>query len=316
MLKSKVVRGIGLVALLLVAAWYASRHFNDLGQLRHFNRHYLVPLLLVHVATLGLNGWMNRELIARLGVKLPVLHWYGLAAVNALGNYLPLPQAGAAMRGAYLKRLHQLGYRRYAATVLFMYVLSLVIVGLAGLAALVELRSRGGRAAWWAWGVFWGLASLALLLVPGAARLVPGKRLAEFAEGYRALAHGGLIARMVVARVVLIGVNASGIWLAYHSIGRPVGWVSSLVVSLATMASGVVNVTPGNTGTSEAAAYGAAAAIGEDRATAVNAALVFRLTAAVVVFTLGPLFIALLRPKGQPEAHGAKAPVAPAAESL
>src|SRR4051794_11300343 len=118
---AKIIRWAAPVALIGLAAWYVSRHRDDLGRLRDFQLAYLLPLIAVHLTALGLNGWMNRELLARLGVGLSFAQWYGLSTINALGNYLPLPQAGAMVRGAFLKRLHGLGYRRYAATILFSY---------------------------------------------------------------------------------------------------------------------------------------------------------------------------------------------------
>jgi uncharacterized membrane protein YbhN (UPF0104 family) len=285
----RIFRLIALLALVALAGWYARHHVDDLARLRNFRWSYFAPLVAVHLAALGFNGWMNRLLLARLGVPLTFTQWYGLAAVNAVANYLPLPQGGAVARGAILKRLHGLGYRRYAATVLFGYVMSLVLVGAAGLVALAYLRFHGVRSSWLMWGVFAALTLLCVLLAPGAARLLPGQRLAQLSEGYRLLGTPGIIARLVAARVALMAVNATGIWLAYRSIGRSTGWVSSLVVALSAMASGVVNVTPGNTGAAEAAAWGAAQGIGQDRVATLNAALIYRLSAAAVIFVVGPL---------------------------
>jgi uncharacterized membrane protein YbhN (UPF0104 family) len=294
MRNSRIIRWTALVALVGVVAWYVRHHFNDLRSLSEFQWTYFAPLLGVHLIAVGLNGWMSRELLERLGVTLSFGQWYGLSAVNALANYLPLPQGGAVARGALLKRLHGLGYRRYAATVLFSYVMSLVLVGVAGLLALSYLRWHGGRASWLMWGVFAGLTSLCVLLAPVAANLLPGQRLAQLAEGYKLLGTRGIIARLIAARVIMMVVNATGIWFAYRSIHHATGWVSSGVISLSAMASGVVNVTPGNAGAAEAAAWGAASGIGQDRIAAVNAALIYRLTAAAVVFTVGPLATLLL----------------------
>jgi uncharacterized membrane protein YbhN (UPF0104 family) len=300
-----VIRLTALLLLIAVAAWYARHHFQDLSRLREFDWSYFLPLLAVHLAALGLNGWMNRLLLARLGVTLTFTQWYGLAAVNALANYLPLPQGGAVARGAILKRLHGLGYRRYAATVLFGYVMSLVLVGIAGLIALAYLRYHGVHSSWLMWSIFAALTLLCVLLAPGAAGLLPGKRLEQLTEGYRLLGTPGTIARLVAARVALMAVNATGIWLAYRSIGRGTGWVSSAVIALSAMASGVINVTPGNTGAAEAAAWGAAKGIGQDRVATLNAALIYRLTAASVIFAVGPLATYVLTRRLSPQTEAA-----------
>jgi uncharacterized membrane protein YbhN (UPF0104 family) len=291
----RVIQWAGLIALVALGAWYVTGHAGELRQIRAFQPAYLAPLIGVHLAALALNGWMNRKLVAELGPRLRIVEWYGLAAVNALANYLPLPQAGAAVRGAYLKRLHGLSYRHYAATVLFTYVLTFVLIGLVGLLGLAHVQASGGRISPWLWVVFVGMASLALLLVPGVTRLVPsGRWLGAFIEGYRTLGSAGTIGQIVFWKLTLIAVNATGLWLAYRSIGRPAPWAGTLLVSLTATASGVANVTPGNAGTAEAAAWVCARWVGSDADLAVTVYLVYRLTAALVIFSLGPLFVIVL----------------------
>ncbi len=306
--KSTLIRVAALAALIALAAWYVSRHRGDLRRLRATDLRFLPALLAVHLASLGLNGWMNRELIAQLGIRLSMPRWYGLSAVNALANYLPLPQAGTAIRGVYLKRLEGLSYRRYAATVLFLYILTLVLVGAAGLVTLMYLQTRGGRVAWPIWCAFATFVSLAILLWPKVAVFLPGK-LHQLAEGYRALGQAHLIARLVGWKLITIAVNATGMWLAYRAVGTPISWPKAQIIALALMASNVVNITPGNAGAAEAAAFGTAAWVGENGAAAVNAALVYRVTAMLVIFALGPVFAVLLGKRSH--AESTIAPTAP-----
>ena len=308
MFRSTAVRRVGLLLLIAAGGWYVWRHVHDLAELKNFRWTYLAPLLAVHLTTLACNGWMNRDVIAQFGLRLSARQWYGLAVINALGNYLPLPQAGAALRGAYLKRLHRFDYQRYTAGVLFAYTVSLALTGVAGLVTLAWLTHRGARIAWPAWAVSAALASLFLLATPPVAALFPAARLTRLVEGYRVLTRGGgVLTRLIAVRLILTAVNATGLWLAYASIARPTGFATAAAVSLGTVASGVVNVTPGNAGAAEAAAWGSAATIGASREVAVNAALVTRATAALIIFTLGPLFVSLLRTR-PPE----QTPTAPA----
>lgn len=295
----KVVVGLALIA---PAFWFVPRHLDDLKKLRHLELGYIPALVGVHLGAMTLNGWINRKLIARLGVKLPWTHWFGLAAINALANYLPLPQAGALTRGMYLKKLHGLGYRRYAASVLYTYVMRVVLIGVVGLGVLAQAAWMRGGTSWMLWVLFGGLASSAVLLWPRVARLLPGERLKPLAEGYREFGSWRLLAGLWGLNVVLVAVNGTGLWLAYQSIGQAVAWLDALLVTLATMVSGVINVTPGNVGAAEGAAYVSAQLFGLDGGRAVVAYLVYRATSALVIFVVGPIFVALL---GQAVARGA-----------
>src|SRR4051794_39868316 len=96
-------------ALVLAAlAWYVYHIRHHLTGLLHVHPKYLLPMILVPLASLAVNGWIGRDLAAEFGAKLRFVEWYGLAVVNSLANYLPLPQAGAMARGVYLKRVHNL----------------------------------------------------------------------------------------------------------------------------------------------------------------------------------------------------------------
>jgi uncharacterized membrane protein YbhN (UPF0104 family) len=282
------------VAVLAVAGWYISKNLGSLKAIENFRAGYLGPLIAVHLASLGLNGWMNRELIAEFGLRLGFVQWYGLSAINALANYLPLPQAGAAVRGVFLKRLHGLGYGRYTATVLYMYLASVVLMGFVGLGVLAYMRSTGDRVSWVLWAAFGALAAMSLLLTPHVARLIPGKKLRQLAEGYAALGRWSVLARLTFWKLLTIAVNGTGFWLAFRSFGYAVPWPASLVVALFVMISNVVNVTPGNAGAAEAAAWLAARLLGIDRNFAVLAQLIYRASAAIVIFTTGPLAVTIL----------------------
>lgn len=282
------------LAVIALCVWFVRKNLDKLAQLTRLDLRLIPALVGVHLCAMLLNGWINRSLIKRLGVRLPFSHWFGLSAVNALANYLPLPQGGAITRGVYLKRLHGLGYRRYAASVLYTYVMRMVLIGIAGVAVLARTAMKRGGTSWVLWVVFGGLACSALLLWPRVARLLPGEKLKPLAEGYREFGSWRLLGRMWGLNVVVVAMNGTGLWLAYRAIGQLVGWLDSLLVSLGTMASQVVNVTPGNIGAAEGAAYVAAQLFGLDGAQAVIAFIVYRATSALVIFAVGPVFLGVL----------------------
>src|SRR2546423_11023733 len=114
---SRMIRALVLLAILAGLGWYVWHARGDLKKIRHFDLSYTFPMVLVPLASLAANGLIGRDLAAEFAVRLRPMEWYGLSTVNALGNYLPLPQAGTLARGVYLKKVHQLPYASYAATV-------------------------------------------------------------------------------------------------------------------------------------------------------------------------------------------------------
>src|SRR5258706_8221268 len=101
--------------------WYVWHARRDLAIVTQFDLRYLAPMLAVPLLSLWVNGGIGKELAGEFNVRLGGFEAYALSTVNALGNYLPIPQAGAVARGVYLKRPHNLAYSTYAPSVVVTY---------------------------------------------------------------------------------------------------------------------------------------------------------------------------------------------------
>jgi hypothetical protein len=277
-------------------AWYVWHARGDLMIIARFDLRYLVPMLAVPLVSLGVNGWIGKELVWEFDVRLGGLEAYALSTVNALGNYLPVPQAGTVARGVYLKRVHHLGYSTYAASVVVTYVSSLALYGLVGLAGLTALEVSGRHAPWQFWVIFAGLSLSVLMFTPLSAKVPLPKRLSGFREGLKALGRHHVLRRIVVLQLMLISLTSTGLWLACLSLpgGGGVSWFIGLMMGLLVLASGVANVTPGNLGIEQAAAMFTAQLMSIRPEVGLIASSLFRVMAVVVVFILGPILASWL----------------------
>ena len=97
--------------------------------------------------------------------------------------------------------------------------------------------------------------------------------------------------RIVVLQGMLACLTATGLWLACLALpgGGRVTWVTGLVLGLLMLASGVAKVTPGNVGIEQGAAMWGAHLMGVEATLGLLASAVFRVSAAVVVFSVGPV---------------------------
>src|SRR3954466_14213437 len=183
-------RGVRVALMGLILAglgwclWHARR---DLAIIPRFDVRYLAPMLAVPLLSLWANGRIGKELVGEFGVRLGEFEAYALSTANALGNYLPIPQAGAVARGVYLKRVHDFAYSTYAASVVVTYVSSLALYGLIGLIGLMVLKATGRAAPWQLWLIFAGLAGSLVMFTPLSAVVPLPRRLAGFREGLRTL---------------------------------------------------------------------------------------------------------------------------------
>lgn len=292
-----------MAVVLAGLGWYVWHARASLAIVTQFDLRYLAPLLAVQLLAPWVNGRIGKELAGELGVNLTELEAYALAILNALGNYLPVPQAGAMARGVYLKRVHNLGYTTYAASVVVTYVSALALYGVLGLAGLAGLMATGSQAPWQLWIVFAILTSSVVLFTPLSAKVpLPGK-LASFRAGLATLGRHHVLIKVVVLQVLLIALTATGFWLACLALpgGGGVNWFAGLMMALLVMSSGVANVTPGNLGVEQAAAMFTAHLLKIKPEVGFLASSLFRVLAMAVVFALGPVlahWLARQRPRG------------------
>jgi hypothetical protein len=294
------VRWLVMGVVLAGIGWYVWHARKELAIVTGFDVRYLVPMLVVPLASLWVNASIGRRLVGVLGVSLSGFEAYALSTVNALGNYLPLPQAGAAARGVYLKTVHKLSYSTYAASVVVTFVTSLALSGVLGLGGLAFLRTVGRAAPWQLWIAFAGLAGSMVMFTPLGARLpLPGK-LKGFGEGLTSLRCKHLLSWVVMMQALLIAITATGMWLACRSLpgGRDVTWMTALMLGLVMTVSAVVNVL----GVEQAAAGVAAHLLNVDPKLGFLASALFRVMAILVVFVTGPVMAHWLSRRAGPAA--------------
>jgi hypothetical protein len=281
-----------MMAIVLAGlCWYVWHARHDLRIITRFDLRYLAPMLAVPVLSLWANGRIGKELVVEFGIRLGSLEAYALSTTNALGNYLPIPQAGAVARGVYLNRVHNFPYTTYAASVVVTYVSSLALSGLVGLAGLTALALTGHSAPWQLWLIFGLLSASLLMFTPLSALLPLPARLAGFRYGMTALRRHHVLAKIVLLQLILVTLTATGLWLACRALpgGHEVSWFDGLMMGLLIMAAGIANVTPGNLGVEQAAAMFTAHLLGIKPEMGFLASSLFRVMAVGVVFVIGPL---------------------------
>jgi hypothetical protein len=291
---------LGVLGLLAWYCWHARAEFAlILSQIdgRAFAR-LAVPMLLVPIVSLAINAQISRDLVAEFDVRLRPLEAFALSAVNALGNYMPLPQAGAMARGLYLKKAHNLAYTTYAATIVVTYVSSLVLTGLFGLAGLAVLSFAGRPAPWPLWVAFAGLTASLLAFTPLDKYVRLPRRFSLFREGLDTLRQHHILLRIILLQCVLVLITATGLFLSARALpgGHEVSWPIALMLGLISMVAAVVNVL----GAEQVAAMACAAILHIDPNLGLAASALFRLTAVVVVFTVGPFMAHWLAKRASP----------------
>lgn len=236
--------------------------------------------LACEVILLLLRARVTRVLARGLGVELGRVEAVGLASWTSLANYLLPTIGGAGLRAAYLKRRHGLPVTGAAALFAATWLVHFLLVGLAGLGAVLASRGLEPAAAWPLAVLFGGVAGGCLVLVlwplpppRGASRLARG--VARGIEGWRRLRRSALLP-VTLALAALVAVNAVALASYFRATGVPLPPAGALLVGAASDLSLFVAVTPASLGITESAVVLAARLLGVDPAVALVAAAVRR----------------------------------------
>lgn len=290
----KYIRAAITVAVLSFAGWYVYAHRAVFAVIQTLDWSYVPLMLGVVAASIIINGLVLVVIVYRFGVRLRWTEWFGLTAIGSMGNYAPIPQAGPAARGLYLKKVHRFPLSTYTAAVLVVYVVALAIQGMVGLVELAIFGLAGMTPPWPLWMIFGACAAASLLLLPLPTVSISLPWIRKFQEGIQTLRNYRILAGISFLQLLQILVSSAGLWVAFAAIHQPTGFGTCLLLTAMVLCSGVFNVTPGNIGVAESAAWFTASLLGDDADLAVVAYTVHRAVSAATLFTLGPIFTILL----------------------
>ena len=126
-----------LVALILSFTFLKenSSAFHKILEINLFEFIILSSLFIISLVT---NGLKTKLLVEKFSIDLSAFEGFGLAAVTAFWNYLPL-SGGLAARAAYLKGKHKFPLNRFIVITLASYLVSFFAFGVVGLAGVLFL---------------------------------------------------------------------------------------------------------------------------------------------------------------------------------
>ena len=272
---------------------------------------YLLLCALGMLVNISANGLVYLLVFRKLGARVSFAESFALTALSIAANlFLPL-RGGAGLRAVYLKRVHDLRYTRFAASLIVFYVLSALVASTGTLVAASWLVIVGGRR-----GLEPILLVAAFCLVGSAATFYLPRlqrrgtwiadALAGISEGWHTLREGsGTLVRLLpVTALQTMGLLVS-LWGAAAAIGVRLSAIEILLVGTLGVLSTLISLTPGSLGIYEATVGFAATTVGVGATEGVVAALVSRTVLMLLLAVIAPLATLLLfrRQDSLPSGH-------------
>ena len=282
-----------LVPALLTAAVLAILTAFLLENREHIARSWsLSPGLFAAVAgltlaTLFVRAVANRLHFRSLGVDTGTGDWFRLVVVTAFTNYLPL-SAGLVAKAVFLKRVHDMPFRRFAVGQTTLLVVIMATNGAVGL----------GLVAWVFREHLVGVVGLgfAVMLAAGLLLLLPPRVLETLSPSWLSSAvNAGVEARgswpvVALCQMAMLALSAFGLLLCFEMGEARVGFAACAIFTAAAVLTRFVTIVPGALGVREFLIGGLAVLTGFDLRDAVVASTLARAAEMLVVFALGGVF--------------------------
>lgn len=298
----KLFYGATSTAFLVLSGIYLYYNLPDPGSLPYIGAPYALALLAASFSVFSLLGQEQRVLLRIFNTHLPYLESFSLVVSNNFLNYFPA-KAGLAARGIYLRTIHGLPLSHYTAVTISAQLLHLLIAALIGtiVGALLTqtLPYSYGLHSIIAAFLILGLASTAILILSRRIsiwlrRSSLGLRFSTFADAPSFTTAPKALAVYSALILLTFFLMSLRLWLSFDVSGIRLSALQVLFIQTAAAVTIAFSVLPGNIGIREGVIVGIGAVLGLSPSMVLTAALLDRLSALVISFTAGPLFITAL----------------------
>jgi uncharacterized membrane protein YbhN (UPF0104 family) len=259
-------------------------------------------LIALTVMLTGTNGFFLKAFAAKFGIGLCLSEWFGLAMITTMGNHLTPFPGGMIARATYLKHRHAFPYTKFITLITANYLVIFWVVGMAG--ALTMIIFYNSNRFFWQVTLFFvsliiaisGLVILRTVNLRGNSRLV--ELINAALDGWNLIKNDkALLVKLITCSLINIILNGFLFLAAYSATGSAAPFTTALLVSLLSVFSILVRITPGNFGIQEAIISLSSEMAGAGAGIGLLVSLLIRAASLIPAFTLGPIFSFLLTRK-------------------
>ena len=259
-------------------------------------------LLALTVMLTGTNGLFLKAFAAKFGIGLRFSEWFGLAMITAMGNYLIPFSGGMIARATYLKHRHAFPYAKFITLITANYLVIFWVVGMTG--ALIMVIFWNSNRFFWQITLFFVSVVIALsgLVMVRRAKIPENNWLTKLIntalDGWDLIKNDkSLLIKLITCSLINIVLNGFLFLVAYKATGCTIHFTIALLVSLLSVFSLLVRITPGNFGIQEAIISLSSEMVGAGAGIGLLVSLLIRAASLIPAFTLGPIFSFLLTRK-------------------
>jgi len=281
---------LGLV--LTVAILYYLRHREDFHLITAISIWAIVSLVFINCLLALCRGYELKSLMGHYHLKLRFRQWFGIPLMSTCANLLIPVVGGTSFKAVYLKKIHDLRYSSFVASVAIASLLRLLISGLLGTVLLMATDRKALVL----------LPISALVLLGTGLFLLFGHRLPDrlvsfwptlvrvLQEWRKIRTDQALILRLVLFNALIFFLSSLSTLVSFQAFSLNISVAGSGVINAFATISRAPNLIPGNFGLKEALYIFIAGVEGITVNQALHAAIIHRILGMSSTLLLAPFF--------------------------
>jgi uncharacterized protein (TIRG00374 family) len=272
------------INLTIIAAlvYYLYINTDQYINLLHVSVPGIIILLVLASVFPFINGLINVYMFQGLGAVLVMRDAFFIAAASTLANELPV-SGGIIAKGYYLKRLHNVSYTKFFSATLALFVCTVAVNGLIGLATLLYwlfIKKIVVPAS-----LLFGFAMMAacflIFYIPLEHLRIPNRMqqlTSQALEGWMIMnKNPALLLKLLGLQSILMLLLATRYYVAFRMLSQNISLGQVILFSSATVLTQLVSIAPGGLGVREAIVGAVSSSLGFDLGVSVAAVSLDRL---------------------------------------
>jgi uncharacterized protein (TIRG00374 family) len=298
-------RSLTLIASLAIFGFlgsYIYQNADDFRVLGEVAPSYILLVALLYLFFYLTNGFQLQLLIKDFGVRLTLPEHLSLSIVTSFGNtFLPL-RGGAGIRALYLKKVHQLSYGHFLASLAGNYIISFNLCSILAIGGMSYLYLAAGYFNLVIVLIFLGLfcaTSYTIILAPRKAPIIPiisiRNKVEKVLEGWTIIRKSKpLVARLYGITLINVILSVLMLYVEFKAMGisdlngNPIGIWRCLFLSLVKSLALFITITPAALGVRESMMMMVSQIIAISPSYALAVSLLDRAINIMVLFLLAP----------------------------
>jgi len=283
----KILKHSSSVLVLILLGWYIYKNRELYQSIPQLSYHHLLSIAILEILLTTTSAIVNWKIISSIDPRVTYkVSWYLQSANNLFNRFIP--KAGAGYRGIYLKKVYDFPYSKFISTVAGLYIISFLTYSIVGVIMVGVI--------WLQYQVFSAIILIGFLtIITGCVYLIinestikaPKNRIFRIIntvlQGWHKIkTNKRFLIQVSLLTCLIILLSSLQLQTVYSGINQPIGFINATYLSVISLFTVFIDITPQSIGIKEALFAYSQAIVGLDASFLIYGSIVLRVVTLIV----------------------------------